>query len=140
MIRHVLPDRQQFGGNDEAVARAVANHLSPGEWLRFAGAGNSPGRPGGSGVVMVTDEQLRLVQLRPRRGLRFGIEAGDPVSRPLTPQTTLRSAPRRSSFRDLVDVHVEAPGWDLLLVLGLLRQPAEILLDVAARAIRRTGE
>jgi hypothetical protein len=28
MIRHVLPDRQQFGGNDEAVARAVADHLA----------------------------------------------------------------------------------------------------------------
>jgi len=114
MIRHVLPDRQQFGGNDEAVARAVADHLAPGEWLRFAGAGNSPGRPGGSGVVMVTDEQLRLVQLRPRRGLRFGVQTAEATSRPLRPQTTLRATPRRSFFRDLVDVHAEAPGSEPL--------------------------
>jgi hypothetical protein len=138
MIRHVLPDRQQFGGNDKAVARAVADHLAPGEWLRFAGAGNSPGRPGGSGVVMVTDEKLRLVQLRPRRGLRFGVETAEAASRPLRPQTTLRDTPRRSSFRDLVDVHVEAPGWEPLPVLGLFRRSAEILLEVAARARRPT--
>jgi hypothetical protein len=138
MIRHVLPDRQQFGGNDEAVARAVADHLTPGEWLRFAGAGNSPGRPGGSGVVMVTDEQLRLVQLRPRPGLRFGVETGEAASRPLSPQTTLRDTPRRSFSRDLVDVYVEAPGWEPLPVLGLFREPAEILLEVAAQASRRT--
>jgi TIR domain len=138
MIRHVLPDRQQFGGNDEAVARAVADHLAPGEWLRFAGAGNSPGRPGGSGVVMVTDEQLRLVQLRPRRGLRFGVQTAEATSRPLRPQTTLRATPRRSFFRDLVDVHVEAPGSEPLPVLGLFPRPAEILLEVAAQASRRT--
>jgi hypothetical protein len=29
MIGHVLSDRQQFGGDDEAVARAVARHLFP---------------------------------------------------------------------------------------------------------------
>jgi hypothetical protein len=139
MIGHVLPGRQQFGGNDEAVARAVADHLGPGEWLRFVGAGNSPGRPGGSGVVMVTDEQLRLVQLRPRRGHRFGVETGDATSRPLTRQTTLRDSPRRSFFRDLVDVQVEAPGWEPLPVLGLFPEPAEILLEVAARASGRAG-
>lgn len=133
MIRHVLPDRQQFGGNDEAVARAVADHLDPDEWLRFAGAGNSPGREGGSGVIMVTDDQLRLVQLRPRPGLRFGVEAGESTSRPLGPQTTLRATPRRSLFRDLVDLQVEVPGWEPLPVLGLFREPAEILLEVAAR-------
>ena len=140
MIRHVLPDRQQFSGNDKAVARAVAEHLAPGEWLRFAGAGNSPGRPGGSGVVMVTDEQLRLVQLRPRRGLRFGVQTAEATSRPLTPHTTLRDIPRRSSSRDLVDVYVEAPGWEPLPVLGLFHRPAEILLEVAARASRRAEE
>lgn len=138
MIRHVLPDRQQYGGNEDAVARAVAEHLGPGEWLRFACAGNSPGRPGGSGVVMVTDGQLRLVQLRPRRGLRFGVDTGEATSRPLTLRTALRDTPRRSFSRDLVDVHVEAPGWEPLPVLGLFRRPAEILLEVAARAIRRT--
>jgi hypothetical protein len=136
MIRHVLPDRQQFGGNDEAVARAVADHLDPGEWLRFACAGNSPGRRGGSGVVMVTDEQLHLVQLRPRGGLRWGVETAEAVSRPLGPGTTLRDSPRRSSFRDLVDVDVDAPGWEPLPVLGLFPRPAQILLEVAARACR----
>ena len=140
MIRHVLPDRQQFGGNDEAVARAVADHLGPGEWLRFAGAGNSPGRPGGSGVVMVTDEQLRLVQLRPRRGLRFGVETAEAVSRPLKPGTTLRHSPRRSFRRDLVDVYVDAPGWEPLPVIGLYRRPAKILLEVAARASQPTED
>ena len=132
MIGHVLPHRQQFGGNDEAVARAVADHLAPEEWLRFAGAGNSPGRPGGSGVVMVTDDQVRMVQLRPRRGLRFGVEAGESVSRPLGLRTTVR-ATRRPAIRDLVDVQVEVPGWEPLPVLGLFREPAEILLEVAAR-------
>ena len=116
----------------------MADHLAPGEWLRFAGAGNSPGRPGGSGVVMVTDEQLRLVQLRPRRGLRSGVQTAEATSRPLTPQTTLRDTPRRSFLRDLVDVHVETPGWEPLPVLGLFRGPAEILLEVAARASLRT--
>lgn len=140
MIRHVLPDRQQFGGNDEAVARAVADHLGPGEWLRFAGAGNSPGRPGGSGVVMVTDEQLRLVQLRRRRGLRFGVETAEAVSRPLKPGTTLRHSPRRSLLRDLVDVYVDAPGWEPLVVIGLYSRPAKILLEVAARASQPTED
>jgi hypothetical protein len=138
MIRHVLPDRQQFGGNDEAVARAVADHLGPGEWLRFAGAGNSPGRPGGSGVVMVTDQQLRLVQLRPRRGLRLGVESAEAVSRPLRLGTTLRASPRLSFFRDLVDVYVDAPECEPLPVLGLFRRPAEILVEVATRASPRT--
>ena len=133
MIRHVLPDRQQFGGNDDAVARAVADHLETDEWLRFAGAGNSPGRPGGSGVVMVTDDQVRLVQLRPRRGLRLGVESAEATSRPLEPRTTLNAVPRRSLGRDLVDVQVEVPGWEPLPVLGLFREPAEILLEVAAR-------
>jgi hypothetical protein len=138
MIGHVLPDRQQFGGNDEAVARAVADHLDPGEWLRFAGAANSPGRPGGSGVVMVTDEHLRLVQLRPRPGLRFGVEVAEAVSHPLAPGTTLRVSPRRSFFRDLVDVSIDTPGSAPLAVLGLFPRPAEILLEVAARASRRS--
>jgi hypothetical protein len=87
---------------------------------------------------MVIDEQLRLVQLRPRRGPRFGVETAGAVSRPLRPRTTLRQSPRRSFVRDLVDVQVEAPGWVLLPVLGLFREPAEILLEVAARASRRT--
>ena len=139
MIGHVLPGRQQFGGNDEAVARAVAEQLGTGEWLRFVGAANSPGRPGGSGVVMVTDEQLRLVQLRPRRGHRFGVETGEATRRPLTGQTTLRDSRRRSFFRELVDVQVEAPGWEPLPVLGLFPEPAEILLEVAARASGRAG-
>jgi hypothetical protein len=82
----------------------------------------------------VTDDQLRLVQLRPRRGLRSGVQTAEATSRPLTPQTT----PRRSFFRNLVDVHVEAPGWEPLPVLGLFRGPAEILLEVAARASLRT--
>jgi hypothetical protein len=138
MIRHLLPDRQQFSGNDEAVARAVAEHLGSEEWLRFACAGNSPGRPGGSGVAMVTDGELRLVQLRPRRGLQFGVESAEAVSRPLGPETKLRHSPRRSVFRDLVDVSVDAPGWEPLPVLGLFPRPAEILLEVAARASRRT--
>jgi len=86
---------------------------------------------------MVTDDQLRLVQLRPRGGLRFGVKTGEATSRPLGPRTTLRAIPRRSFSRDLVDVYVEAPGWDVLPVLGLFREPAEILLDVAARASRR---
>jgi hypothetical protein len=133
MIGHVLPDRQQFGGNDAAVARAVADSLEPGEWLRFAGAGNSPGRPGGSGVVMVTDERLRLVQLRERPGLRFGVEPGEVADRPLGPGTVLRAVPRRSFLRDLVDVHVEVPGCDPLPVLGLFRRPAEILLEMTGR-------
>jgi hypothetical protein len=115
------------------VARAVADRLEPGEWLRFAGAGNSPGRPGGSGVVLVTDGQLRLVQLRERPGLRFGVAAGEVADRPLGPGTVLRAVPRRSFFRDLVDVHVEAPGYEPLPVLGLFPRPARILLEMAAR-------
>ena len=73
------------------------------------------------------------MQLHPRRGLRFGVETAEAAGRPLGPQTTLQHAPRRSLFRDLVDVLVEAPGREPLPALGLFRRPAEILLEVAAR-------
>ncbi len=136
MIGHVLPDRQQFSGNDGAVAQAVAENLAPGEWLRFVGAGNSPGRPGGSGVVMVIDGELRLVQLRPRPGLRFGVEPGEVVSYPLGHGTTLRSTTRRSWRRDLVDVQIRTPAQQPLRVLGLSTRPAEILLEAVARSSR----
>jgi hypothetical protein len=87
---------------------------------------------------MVTDGQLRLVELRPRPGLfAFGVEAGDVTSRPLGAGTTLRAVPRRSWRGDLVDVHVEGPGSQRLALLGLFPRPAEILLEAVRSSTER---
>ncbi len=56
------------------IARTVSEQLKKVEWLRYVTAGRLPGRPRGSGIVMVTDTELRVIDLnddfKPRQVIR----------------------------------------------------------------------
>lgn len=125
MLRHVLPRSQRRMENDTMMARVVSEQLGSFEWLRFAAAGRSPGRPRGSGIVMVTDEELRVVDvgadLRVRRVL----------TQPLRPSLELRLVPRKRAWLLTADVHV--PGHEDLGVLGMFRAEDEELVETVRR-------
>lgn len=87
MLRHVLPRPQRRMTNDAMIARVVSEQLGPFEWLRFAAAGRSPDRPRGSGIVMVTDEGLHLIDVGENLRVRGS------VTRPLRPSLEIRLVP-----------------------------------------------
>lgn len=126
MVRHVLPGPQRSMRNDRMIADVVAEQLAPGEWLRFAGAGRSDTRrPRGSGVVMVTDDELRLIEVgEDLRGVHV-------ERRPLGPGTELRRVDSTLLWRETADVHVRVPGHRPLAVLGMFRAPATVLCAAA---------
>ncbi len=133
MLRHVLPGPQQSMKNDRAVARAVAEALEPGDWLRFAGAGRSSNRrPRGSGIVLLTDNEVRLVELGESPGVfNTHIRTLGINRRPLGPTTTVHVEPARLLFQERADVHVTVPGHPTLSVLGMFPKPARLLHAMA---------
>ncbi len=134
MVRHVLPGPQQSMQNDDTIARAVAAALGPDEWLRFAGAGrSSTERPRGSGVVLLTDGDVRLVELdEPPGPFDTRIRVRDGAARvPLGRDTTVALRPTRLLWSERADVTVTAPGHPSLSVLGMFREPAELLQVIA---------
>ncbi|MCO1656236.1 toll/interleukin-1 receptor domain-containing protein [Pseudonocardia humida] len=133
MVRHVLPGPQQSLENDRTIARAVAGELGPGEWLRFAGAGRSrTRRPRGSGIVLLTDGEVRLVELGEAAGpFDTGIRTIDVTHCPLRPGTTVELTPARLLWSARADVHVRTPGHPPLSVLGMFPDPARLLRALA---------
>lgn len=129
MVRHVLPGPQRSMDNDRTIARAAAAALGPGEWLRFAGAGrSSTRRPRGSGIVLLIDDEVRLVELGESPGLLDRrIRVLGVTGRPLGSGTTVAVVPARLLGRERADVHVTAPGRPPLVVLGMLPESARLL-------------
>lgn len=133
MLRHVLPGPQQSMKHDQAIARAVAEALEPGDWLRFAGAGRSSSRrPRGSGVVLLTDDEVRLVELGESPGVfNTHIRTLGINRRPLGAATTVHVEPARLLWQERADVHVTVPGHPTLAVLGMFPKPARLLRAMA---------
>ncbi len=133
MVRHVLPERQRSMRNDEAVAGAAVAALHPGEWLRFAGAGRSgTRRPRGSGIVLLTDDRVGLVELGEAPGpFDTGIRVLGVTRVPLGPATTVSLAPARMLWQARADVTVTAPRHPPLSVLGMFPEQARLLAALA---------
>jgi hypothetical protein len=63
MLRHVVPVPQQRMGNRNLLVGTAVAVLDPADWLRHVSAGASPGRPAGSGVVVVSETAVTVADL-----------------------------------------------------------------------------
>lgn len=131
MVGHVLPDPQAWSGNDRMIAQTVSEHLAKGEWLRYLAAGRLPGRPRGSGIIIVTDTELRVIDLND------DFKAQQVIRRPLN-LLTIELTPRKRLWLHTADLRLRCLGFDDLEILGLFRTQAELLLETVPQA-DRTG-
>jgi hypothetical protein len=112
-------------GNAQLVAKVTADALGEDQWLRYVATGNSPGRPNGSAVVLLTRTQLDVVELgldRPPLPLRLDELQG------------ISQSEGRRLWRSITDLRFETVG-QTVTIEGMFTATAESLIEMVSRDI-----
>ncbi|MGH3942682.1 MAG: TIR domain-containing protein [Pseudonocardiaceae bacterium] len=124
MLRHVLPESQQWSGNRSMIVRTVTSLLGTGDWLRHLATAALPRRPNGSAVVAVTETAVAIADLdhtfRITRQLR--VESTELTSADLTPR-------RRLGLLATADVLLHTTAGPSIELLGMFGKEAEELME-----------
>lgn len=131
MLRHVIPEPQQWSGNRAMIVRATLGLLEASDWLRHVAAAALPGRPNGSGVVAVTDGAVAVADLdnRFKIGRRERIAVDDVVAVDLVPR-------RRAGIVRIADVRFRTSDGSGPLLTGLFREEANEMLEILPDQLR----
>jgi hypothetical protein len=124
MLRHVLPAPQRSMQNDQMIAHAVASALGDDEWLRFATAASTPGRPNGSAVVFLTRSDVGIIEIN------ADLTPGDATRVPLSEVRDVARHDRCRLWRPVTDLHLST-GKGTVTVAGLFAGEADELLELA---------
>ncbi len=124
MLRHVLPQPQRSMANDRTIARCVAGELGERDWLRFAAAGNLPGRPNGSAVVFLTRTEVGIMQLTEDL-------VGHPVARLPVADLVITRTERRRLWKRVADLELRADVRSVI-VEGIFAEEADELMELTA--------
>lgn len=136
MLRHVLPLRQQSSRNLEHLVDATTALLPPGEWLLYLATGHLPGKPSGSALVVVTDQAVRIAQLRTDLTLdEHPWEAR--LAKVLGADLRAR---RRLGVLDVADVTFRVAGRALPRVEGIFADQAARLTQLVSRTRSASGK
>jgi TIR domain-containing protein len=130
MLRHVLPPPQRSMRNDAMIARAVAATLRDDEWLRFATAASTPGRPNGSAVLFLTRSDLGIIQINP------DLEPGKAERTALAQVREVERADRHRLWKPVTDLHFRTTTGTVT-VEGLFAEEADELLELAGLPARQ---
>lgn len=124
MLRHVLPQSQQWSGNRDMIVRTATSLFQTGDWLRHLAAAALPRRPNGSAVVAGTETAVAIADLDHtfRIAHRLRVEFTELTSIDLVPR-------RRLGLLPTVDVHLHTATGPGVELLGLFREEAEELVE-----------
>lgn len=128
MLRHVLPQPQQWSGNRDMIVRTAASLLSTGDWLRHLATAALPRRPNGSAVVAVTETAVAIADLDHtfRITHRLRVESTALTGAELVPR-------RRLGLLVTADVRLHTSTGPGIELLGLFREEAEDLMENLSR-------
>ncbi|HET9255527.1 MAG TPA: hypothetical protein VFO16_10030 [Pseudonocardiaceae bacterium] len=124
MLRHVLPEAQQWSGNRDMIVRNAASLLAPSDWLRHLVPATLPGRPNGSAIVAVTETALLIADLDHKFQItrRLRVESAELTGAALAPR-------RRLGLLPIADVRLRSKTDPDVELRGLFRRQAEELME-----------